>query len=372
MSGTGWFGGVGLSIVTLGCATAGGAAQSSWDDSLWEIQAQEFRVETYKGRESLYMRDGTAWMKGVEFQDGVIEMDVAAPAIQGFHGIRFRAVTPFDHEHVYIRPHLSGKSDAVQYNPIYHGISSWQLYSEPRYALPVTIEADRWIHVRIAVQGSRMELSVDGELLVFPELVRDPESGAFGISSSGAAGRFANVVVRPDADPEFQGGEGAQAIVAEAGTVKVWRVSEAFEEAEIDGLTELPPATLHGQTWARLSAEVRGIANIARLRSRQGGNNTVFAAVTLRVDRARTVRVRLGFSDRVRAFLNGTQLYAAGDEYRSRDYRFLGTMGLFDELFLPLVAGDNELWLAVSEDFGGWGVSLQVLEGQDVEVVGQR
>ena len=238
MSGTGWFGAVGLSIVTLGCATAGGAAQSSWDDSLWEIQAQEFRVETYKGRESLYMRDGTAWMKGVEFQDGVIEMDVAAPAIQGFHGIRFRAVTPFDHEHVYIRPHLSGKSDAVQYNPIYHGISSWQLYSEPRYALPVSIEADRWIHVRIAVQGSRMELSVDGELLVFPELVRDPESGAFGISSSGAAGRFANVVVRPDADPEFQGGEGAQAIVAEAGTVKVWRVSEAFEEAEIDGLTE--------------------------------------------------------------------------------------------------------------------------------------
>ena len=238
MSGTGWFGAVGLSIVTLGCATAGGAAQSSWDDSLWEIQAQEFRVETYKGRESLYMRDGTAWMKGVEFQDGVIEMDVAAPAIQGFHGIRFRAVTPFDHEHVYIRPHLSGKSDAVQYNPIYHGISSWQLYSEPRYALPVTIETDQWIHVRIAVQGSRMELSVDGELLVFPELVRDPESGAFGISSSGAAGRFANVVVRPDADPEFQGGEGAQAIVAEAGTVKVWRVSEAFEEAEIDGLTE--------------------------------------------------------------------------------------------------------------------------------------
>ena len=80
------------------------------------------------------------------------------------------------------------------------------------------------------------------------------------------------------------------------------------------------------------------------------------------------MRIRLGFSDRVRAFLNGRQLFAAGDEYASRDYRFLGTMGLFDELYLPLESGDNELWLAVSEDFGGWGVTLQIPEGQGVTV----
>ena len=41
---------------------------------------------------------------------------------------------------------------------------------------------------------------------------------------------------------------------------------------------------------------------------------------------------------------------------RSRDYRYLGTIGLFDEVMLPLRDGDNELWLAVSESFGGWGV----------------
>jgi hypothetical protein len=30
---------------------------------------------------------------------------------------------------------------------------------------------------------------------------------------------------------------------------------------------------------------------------------------------------------------------------------------LFDELILPLKRGDNELWFAVSEDFGGWAVT---------------
>ncbi len=43
-------------------------------------------------------------------------------------------------------------------------------------------------------------------------------------------------------------------------------------------------------------------------------------------------------------------------------------MGLFDELFLSLDAGDNELWLAISETFGGWGVMLQVPDGPGVQV----
>jgi hypothetical protein len=35
----------------------------------------------------------------------------------------------------------------------------------------------------------------------------------------------------------------------------------------------------------------------------------------------------------------------------------MGTIGLFDEVYLPLKKGHNELWLAVTETFGGWGVT---------------
>jgi len=48
----------------------------------------------------------------------------------------------------------------------------------------------------------------------------------------------------------------------------------------------------------------------------------------------------------------------------SRDYRFLGTIGFFDQLFLPLKKGSNELWFVVSENFGGWGVKAK-LENMD-------
>jgi hypothetical protein len=74
------------------------------------------------------------------------------------------------------------------------------------------------------------------------------------------------------------------------------------------------------------------------------------------VDRPGPVRLRFGFSDRVLVYLNGRPVYKGRAEWRSRDPRFLGTVGLFDELILPLRAGENEVWMAVSEDFGGWGV----------------
>jgi hypothetical protein len=31
-------------------------------------------------------------------------------------------------------------------------------------------------------------------------------------------------------------------------------------------------------------------------------------------------------------------------------------MGYYDAVYLPLKKGKNELWLAVSENFGGWGL----------------
>ena len=100
--------------------------------------------------------------------------------------------------------------------------------------------------------------------------------------------------------------------------------------------------------------------------------NSVFAKVILNSEKAQYKNLSLGYSDRVQVFLNGQLLYRGTNRFQSRDYRYLGSIGFFDHIVLPLKQGDNELLLAVSEDFGGWGVSLQVLEGQDVEVVGQR
>jgi hypothetical protein len=79
--------------------------------------------------------------------------------------------------------------------------------------------------------------------------------------------------------------------------------------------------------------------------------------------------MRFGFSDRVRVYLNGDLLYAGADIQASRDYRFLGTVGWYDTLYLPLQRGRNEIVLVVSEGDGtpgggggGWAATAAFLD----------
>ena len=66
----------------------------------------------------------------------------------------------------------------------------------------------------------------------------------------------------------------------------------------------------------------------------------------------------LGFSDRAAVYLNGRAVFHGTDAYRSRDYRFLGSIGWYDTVYLPLEAGDNAARgayhsLAVAREAGG-------------------
>src|SRR5262245_14380669 len=52
-------------------------AQTPFDSSTWDIRAAEWRVAPYRGRSALFLRDGAAWLKGSQFQNGTIEFDIA-------------------------------------------------------------------------------------------------------------------------------------------------------------------------------------------------------------------------------------------------------------------------------------------------------
>ena len=138
-----------------------------------------------------------------------------------------------------------------------------------------------------------------------------------------------------------------------------WDVSDPFPEAALDGRPELDGAPSPASPGHASRPSRRASPNLARAHGVRDGADTVLARTSIRSDGRRTKRLRLGFSDRVRAYLNGRLLFAADDTYRSRDYRFLGSIGWWDSLWLQLEDGDNELVLAVSETFGGWGVQAR-------------
>lgn len=133
-------------------------------------------------------------------------------------------------------------------------------------------------------------------------------------------------------------------------------MSSPFAEETLEGKLSLTPDDTRNLNWTPLASERSGIANLARVTRIGRDANTVFASVSILAAEAQTKKIAFGYSDRVKVYLDGRLLYGGSNLYRSRDYRYLGTIGLFDELYLPLKKGRNELWFAVSESFGGWGI----------------
>jgi hypothetical protein len=103
-------------LIALLLATAV-QAQQPFDSSAWDVHAAEWRVEPYRGRSALFLRDGAAWLEGSHFQNGTIEFDVVFSNVSGFPGIAFRAATHSDFELFYLRQALSDGPHATQYTP---------------------------------------------------------------------------------------------------------------------------------------------------------------------------------------------------------------------------------------------------------------
>ena len=296
---------------------------------------------------------------GVELLEGVIEADVAVGPERSFHGVLWRGQDDENYESFFIRPHQVGNPDSIQYTPVRNGISSWQLYHGPGFWNSVDFPIDEWFTIRVAFAGERAEVSVAGaQVLVVPELKAEQRRGAIGLIVGGETLHVA--AFRCDTEA----GLPAAASTVRArppGVVSHWSISDPFPERDVPEL--LDDTALSRRSWTQLDAEPLGLADLSRLHGIQDGRNTVYARTQLESPRAETVAAELGFSDRAVVFLNGRRLYRGDDTYRSRDYRFLGSIGYYDTVYLPLERGENDLVIAVSESFGGWGVQARLASG---------
>lgn len=332
------------------------AQATEFDAARWDLSGAQ--VQDFLGRRALA---GTAFLKDVEFGDGVIEVDFAVTGARSYPGVIFRSQPGGNWERVYLRPHRSPLyDDVVQYVPAFHGADSWQLYSGPGCTAPAAIPAGRWVHLRLEVAGSRARVFLDGAnqpaLEIF-DLKHGTSKGGLGLMGprDGSAW-FSNFTWRADATLDF-----SPAPVADAppGMIRDWELSEPLPAAEVD--TERPPeaAWLAGRTWQRVTAEPSGLVDVARYYPRGASPPCVFARAKIHAEKAERRKLRFGYSDYVSIFLNGELLFAGESAYRSRESSFLGVAGLHDAVWLPLHAGDNELLLAVSEVMGGWGFLCQ-------------
>jgi hypothetical protein len=332
-------------------------------------------VEDHLGRRSLYLKGGIATVStlaGESFVDGALAVDVAFSGERGFMGAIWRLADAGNYEEFYLRPHQSGNPDATQYTPVFNGVAGWQLYHGERYAVRAVHRPDAWVRLAIVFAGPRAEVYLGGSevpLLAIDELKRGAAPGGVGVSALDfAPAHFSNFFFTAAPVPlRSRPAPVAAPPDASAGVVREWWVSEAFREGRLGETFELDSGDLAPRTWSRLEAEPAGLANLAKVQGIELGRNTVLARTVVVVERDGVRRLDFGFSDRVRVFLNGRLLYRGDDAQGSRDYRFLGSIGYFDALYLPLVRGENELVLAVSEDNrGGWGVQARFADPEGI------
>ena len=356
-------------LPTLALALVIGQADG-FDATRWTILDPAGKAMPYLGAPSIFLDNGIALLRDSAFGDGTIEFDVAMHGHPSFAGILFRAESPSDYELVYLRPHRSRQWDALQYTPIFNGSEAWQLYSGEGYTAAAELPANRWVHVRLVVEGHTARLYVDRAAepqLVIPHLKRPWGRGQVGLWGRLGGANFTNVVVTPaSTTPPAAGQEPAPT----PGVLTAWELSQVWDAAKVSPRSLPDPRAAGTVDWKAVTSEPSGLLNIARYRqpmvARQANpakdsRDVVFARTIITSAQARRVRLLFGYSDAVHLFLNGRLLFEAENRFRSRDPGFLGVISLGpDAIYLDLVAGRNELVFAVSETFGGWGLAARI------------
>lgn len=341
------------------------AQKYPFDSDQWEFNCQGKIIEPYKGNNSLYLQNGRAYLKDVEFLNGIIEFDILFRKERGFTGVFFRMLDQQNFEDFYFRPHQSGMPDANQYTPVFNGSSGWQLYHGKAYGNPYEYAIDEWMHIKLIVAGSKAELYIDNmeePFMIIPKLLREPKAGTIGFNARLTTVRFANLSIQKMDNPPLKGVFPERNESIAPGTINNWLISETFSEKVLESIVHLSEKEKNKMEWQKLKPEPSGTINIARLRKRSPEKNTVFAKVIIDSEVEKTKILQLGYSDRVKVFCNDQLIYRGNNNYISRDFRYLGTIGYFDEIALPLKKGANEIWVAVSENFGGWGLRGKLLD----------
>lgn len=330
-----------------------------FDSESWNTENTQSFLTNYLGKKCILVNGGKLFLKDVEFVNGVVEVDINFSNRRNFPSVDFRIQDPQNYEHFYVRPHQSGNPDANQYTPVFNGLAGWQLYYGDQYATPIKYGFGEWHHIKIVVSGSKADIYFDdmeNAILKVKELKHGVSSGTLGLGGGFGAVYFANFQYTLTDGPTSA--EPLEPTTDET-FVTTWEISDTVTDDFLDNSLHMKKDITSSFKWKEGLSEASGLLNLAKYSRRLDGKNTVIAKVEIEAQRSVTKVLHFGFSDRVVVFVNGQPIFAGNDQFVSRDYRFLGTIGFYDSVFLPLKKGENEVWFVVSENFGGWGVQAK-------------
>jgi hypothetical protein len=349
------------------------------DSARWDLQGNAKPAE-YQGRKCLLIDGGAAVVKDYEMRDGVIDVDVATPAVRGFFGFDVRV--PEDganYEEIYLRQHKSGLPDAMQYTPVLNTGRNWQFFNGPGFTGAVDIPKGEWFHLRLEVTGAQSKLYVkdmEKPALVMDDLKSGVQKGQVALFTLMGETYFTNFVVKRTADARWE----RHLPTMPVNTITKWSISPSYDGLARNLERPLTAAESSAMEWQDVEAEAPGFVLLYRYREAphprvtfqgdfskrlepQPGMKVLYARTRIVSEREQVKKLEIGYSDDVSVFLNGKILYRGRSAQGFRDPGFLGIVNPEnDAVYLPLQKGENELMLAVSELGGGWGFICRLVD----------
>ena len=153
--------------------------------------------------------DGVAWLEGVDFTNGTIEIDIKGKDVlqQSFVGVAFHGVDEKTLDAVYFRPFNFRATDSVRH------IHAVQYVSHPTYtwdklraeqnakyekAISPAPDPNEWFHARIVIDFPMMRVYVNNNQTASLEvkLLDDRKDGKIGLwVGNNSGGEFANLTI---------------------------------------------------------------------------------------------------------------------------------------------------------------------------------
>lgn len=298
------------------------------------------RVTRYAGREALLLETGLARIPDRTFGDVELSVDLAFNTRTCYGGLAFRGSDPGNFELCYVTP--LGSEEAVQYDPVFNGSNTWQVYCGADHLTAAHVPRGRWVTLTVCAVGSRATVFLDGvEVMRVHDLKHRRAEGFAGVWCYKPC-YFSRLTARP----VNSGTSGTQ-------PVRFWEISRKFPDDE-EMSKEIEPGH-----WQPVVTEEDGSVCLNRYHRKQPGWESVYARTFIESADDRSVEFVLGFSDACVARVNGEVVFRGSNLWGDAD---TGRLNWKPARFhVRMRRGRNQVLLKVAErDFFGWGFRLSI------------
>jgi hypothetical protein len=318
------------------------------------------------------LNSGDALLKDISFSNGTIEFDVNTIG-RGAPGIAFHQRDENSFELLYLRPDPACPAfyACIQYAPQIHGVLLWDLF--PQYQTWAQLRDNGWNHIKMIISGRRMRVFVNDSpspTLEVGRLEGDAMKG--GLRLQGPA-TFANLVITPDVVDGLSPEPARDPMEKDPGLVRNWHLSPVSElsSGKEPRYNEMPGAA---QEWKAISTERNGLVNISRVYGKplpEPARAVAWLKTTITTNGKQSKKVDIGWTREMWVFVNGKLVYADKNLFESDEARKVpdGRCSLENGSFtLPLEAGNNEVAVAIANNFFGWGLMLRFADPEGIQL----